>query len=78
MTTGFVQAYARLISQVSQTKYDSDDSSIFWRDDQPVVPSDDDDNFKEESPKKKKSSSLSKSYRNFVWKTWFHGDKDYL
>ena len=82
MTTGFVQAYARLVSQEHEDS-DATDSLASWNKNHPVVPSDDDDNFSLTScegededgcPKKKKG----KSYRSLNWKFWHHGNREYL
>ena len=82
MTTGFVQAYARLVSQEHEDS-DATDSLASWDENHPVVPSDDDDNFSLTScegededgrPKKKKG----KSYRSLNWNFWHHGDREHL
>ena len=66
MTTGFAQAYARIVSQATQS--DDETLSITSWDDycQPVVPSDDEDNFEDEEICKKKGT---KPYNHYEWET---------
>ena len=73
MTTGFAQAYARIVSQATQL--DNKTESITSWDEycQPVVPSGDEDNFEDEEIAKKKGT-----YNHYEWKIWSLGVQQYL
>ena len=80
MTTGFVQAYARLVSQDAEDSDDTDSLSS-WDANHPVVPSDDDDNFPLTSDEEDGNTGKKKpksSYRSLDWKYWHHGNQEYL
>ena len=73
MTSGFAQAYARIVSQATQSD-DETESLTSWDEYcQPVVPSDDDDNFEDDETCKKKGIKSNKHYQ---WETWSQAGAD--
>ena len=75
MTTGFAQAYARIVSQATQSDDDTESLTSWDEYCQPVIPSDDEDNFEDEEVAKRKGS---KSYKRYVWETWSPGEEQYI
>ena len=73
MTTGFAQAYARIVSQATQSDDDTESLTSWDEYCQPVVPSDDEDNFEDEEIAKKKGT-----YNHYEWKSWSPGDGQYI
>ena len=75
MTTGFVQAYARIVSQATQQDDDTVDSFSSWGCGQAVIPSDkeDDDIFLDKASKK-----TGRKNNSYDWVTWSPGSEEYL
>ena len=78
MTTGFVQAYAAIVSQATQQDDDTDDSLSSWGY-QAVLPSDEeDDDIFQDQVGIDTSNSLGRKNNKYDWVTWSPGTEDYL
>ena len=79
MMTGFVQAYAAIVSQATRQDDDTDDSLTSWGCGQPVIPSDeeDDDIFLDEVTRKRGKKTGRKNNK-YDWIVWSPGAEEYL